>query len=95
MLIDILGAFNMGYAEEDLKEVSKNNFDEMRCNPTTESFMDVLVKFKKTAKQAYDERANDPINIIAETFQFTKLSIQINHGLAKEEMMHFVQRRCQ
>ena len=38
-LTDILQAFNKAYAKEDLKEVSKYKFDQMRYNPTVESFI--------------------------------------------------------
>ena len=98
-LTDILQAFSKEYAKEDLKEVSKYKFDQMRYDPTTESFADFLTKFKKLAKQAYGEKAND----IAETFSFAKLPIQIQNELAmagkhdatSEEIKTFVQRRCQ
>ena len=98
-LTDILQAFSKEYAKEDLKEVSKYKFDQMRYDPTTESFADFLTKFKKLAKQAYGEKAND----IAETFLFAKLPIQIQNELAmagkhdatSEEIKTFVQRRCQ
>ena len=63
-LHDGLQAFNKEYAKEDLREVSKNKFDQMRYDPTKESFADFLIKYKKLAKQAYGDKAND----IAETF---------------------------
>ena len=50
----------------------------MRYDPTTESFADFLAKFKKLAKQAYVDKANN----IAETFLFAKLPIQIQNELA-------------
>ena len=78
-LADILQALNKEYAKEDLKEVSKYKFDQMRYyNPTVESFSVFLTKFKKTAKQAYGEKASD----IAETFLFAKLPVQIQNELA-------------
>ena len=49
-LIDILQAFKKEYAKDDLKEVSKFKFEQLRYDPTTESFNDFLNKFKKTAK---------------------------------------------
>ena len=52
MLADNVQAFNKEYAKEDLKEVSKYKIDQMRYNPTVESFTDILTKFRKTAKQA-------------------------------------------
>ena len=77
-LTEILQEFSKEYAKEDLKEVSKYKFDQMRYDPTTESFADFLTKFKKLAKQAYGDKAND----IAETFLFAKLPIQIQNELA-------------
>ena len=41
-LQDVLQAFNKEYAKEDLKEVSKYKFDQMRYDPTKESFADFL-----------------------------------------------------
>ena len=98
-LTEILQAFNKEYAKDYLKQVSKYKFDQMRYDPTTESFADFLTKFKKLAKQAYGDKAND----IAETFLFAKLPIQIQNELAmagkheatSEEIKTFVQRRCQ
>ena len=98
-LADILQAFNEEYAKEDLKEVSKYKFDQMRYSPTVESFTDFFKKFKKTAKQEYGEKASD----IAETFLFAKLPVHIPNELAMagkhdatvEEIKTFVQRRCQ
>ena len=52
-MTDIIAAFNKEYAKEDLKEVSKYKFDQMRYDTTTESITDFLTKLKKTAKQAY------------------------------------------
>ena len=71
----------------------------MRYDPTTESFADFLTKFKKLAKKAYEDKANE----IAETFLFAKLPIQIQNELAmagkheatSEEIKTLVQRRCQ
>ena len=98
-LQDVLQAFTKEYAKEDLKEVSKYKFDQMRYDPTKESFADFLTRYKKLAKQAYGDKAND----IAETFLFAKLPIQIQNELAMagkhdakvEEIKTFVQRRCQ
>ena len=45
-LTAILQAFNKKYAKEDLKEVSEYKFDQMRYDPTVESFADFLTKFK-------------------------------------------------
>ena len=50
----------------------------MSYDPTVESFTDFLTKFKKTAEQAYGEKASD----IAETFLFAKLPVQIQNELA-------------
>ena len=71
----------------------------MRYDPTKESFADFLTRYKKLAKQAYGDKAND----IAETFLFAKLPIQIQNELAMagkhdakvEEIKTFVQHRCQ
>ena len=54
-LQDVLQAFNKEYAKEDLREVSKYKFDQMRYDPTKESFADFLTKYKKLAKQAYGD----------------------------------------
>ena len=77
-LTDVLTAFDKEYAKKDLKEVSKYQLDQMRYEPTSESFTDFLTIFKKTAKQAYGERAND----IAESFPFAKLPVQLQNELA-------------
>ena len=77
-LQDVLQAFTKEYAKEDLKEVSKYKFDQMRYDPTKESFANFLTRYKKLAKQAYGDKAND----IAETFLFAKLPIQIQNELA-------------
>ena len=98
-LSEILQAFNKEYAKEDLREVSKYKFDQMRYDPTKESFADFLTKYKKLAKQAYGDKANE----FTETFLFAKLPIQIQNELAMagkhdakiEEIKTFVQRRCQ
>ena len=47
-----LQAFSKESAKEYLKDVSKYKFDQMRYDPTTESFADFLTEFKKLAKQA-------------------------------------------
>ena len=96
---DILQAFNEEYANEDLKEVSKYKFVQMRYDPTVESITDFLTKFMMTAQRAYGENASD----IAETFLFAKLQVQIQNELARagkhdatvEEIKTFVHRRCQ
>ena len=98
-LHDVLQAFNKEYAKEDLREVSEYKIDQMRYDPTKESFADFLTKYKKLAEQAYGDKAND----IAETFLFAKLPIQIQNELAMaskhdakvEEIKTFVQLRCQ
>ena len=65
-LADLLQASNEEHARDDLKEVSKYK---LRYDPTMESFTDFPKKIKKTAKQAYGEKASD----IADTFLFAKL----------------------
>ena len=98
-LTDILQAFNKKYAKEDIWDMSRYKFDQLRYDPSTESFTDLLTKFTNTAKQAYGgDRASD----ISETFLFAKLPIQIQNELAMagkhdaivEEIKTFVQRRC-
>ena len=96
---DVVDAFPKEYAKGELKEVSKFKFDQMRYDPTSESFTDFLSKFKKTAKQAFGEKANET----AETFLFAKLPVQLQNDLAgagkqdasNEDIKVFVQRRCQ
>ena len=46
-LTDILTTFNKEYAKEDLKEVSKYKFDQMKYDSTTESFTYFFIKLKK------------------------------------------------
>ena len=98
-LRDILAAFKKEYAKEELTEVSKFKFDQLRYDPTTESFSTFLANYKKVAKQAYGDKAQE----IVQTFLFAKLPIQLQNELAIagkhdasfEEIKTFVQRRCQ
>ena len=98
-LAQVLRYFKKEYAKEDLKEVAKYKFDQMRYDPTAETFNDFLNKFKKVAKQAFGEKSSD----ITETFLFAKLPVQMQNELAMagkhdasmEEIRTFVQRRCQ
>ena len=87
------------YAKEDLNEVAKYEFDQMRYDPTAETFNEFLEKFKKVAKQAFGDRSGE----ITETFLFAKLPVQMQNELAMaekhdaslEEIRTFAQRRCQ
>ena len=98
-LKDILAAFKKEYAKEELSEVSKFKFDQLRYDPTIESFSTFLANYKKVAKQAYGEKAQE----IIQTFLFAKLPIQLQNELAIagnydasiEDIKKFVQRRCQ
>ena len=98
-LAQVLRYFKKEDAKEDLKEVAKYKFDQMRYDPTTETFNDFLNKFKKVAKQAFGDRSSD----LTETFLFAKLPVQMQNELAMagkhdatmEEIRTFVQRRCQ
>ena len=98
-LAQVLRYFKKEYAKEDLKEVAKYKFDQMRYNPTAETFNDFLNKYKKVAKQAFGDKSSD----ITETFLFAKLPVQMQNELAMagkhdasmEEIRTFVQRRCQ
>ena len=98
-LAQVLRYFKKEYAKEDLKEVAKYKFDQMRYDPTAETFNDFLNKFKKVAKQAFGDKSSD----ITETFLFAKLPVQMQNELAMagkhdasmEEIRTFVQRRCQ
>ena len=98
-LAQVLRYFKKEYAKEDLKEVAKNKFDQMRYDPSAETFNDFLNKFKKVAKQAFGDKSSD----LTETFLFTKLPVQMQNELAMagkhdasmEEIRTFVQRRCQ
>ena len=74
----VLDAFREEYAKDDLKEVSKFTFDQMRFHPTVDSFTNLLSNFKKTAKQAFGDKTNE----IAETFLFPKLPVQHQNDLA-------------
>ena len=98
-LRDILMAFKKEYAKEELSEVSKFKFDQLRYDPTTESFSTFLANYKKIAKQAYGDKAQE----IVQTFLFAKLPIQLQnelaiagkHNASIEDIKTFVQRRCQ
>ena len=98
-LKDILAAFKKEYAKEELSEVSKFKFDQLRYDPTTESFSKFLANYKKVAKEAYGEKAQG----IVQTFLFAKLPIQLQNELAIAgkhdasigDRKTFVQRRCQ
>ena len=98
-LAQVLRYFKEEYAKEDLKEVAKYKFDQMRYDPSAENFNDFLNKLKKVAKQAFGEKSSD----ITETFLFAKLPVQMQNELAMagkhdpsmEEIRTFVQRRCQ
>ena len=52
-LAQVLRYFKKEYAKEDLKEVAKYKFDQMRYDPSTQTFNDFLNKFKNVAKQAF------------------------------------------
>ena len=98
-LRDILTAFKKEYAKEELSEVSKFKFDQLRYDPAPESFSTFLANYKKIAKQAYGEKTQE----IVQTFLFAKLPIQLQNELAIagkhnatiEDIKTFVQRRCQ
>ena len=98
-LAQVLRYFKKEYAKEDLKEVVKYKFDQMRYDPSTETFNDFLNNFKKVAKQAFGDKSSD----ITETFLFGKLPVQMQnvlamagkHDASMEEIRTFVQRRCQ
>ena len=94
-----LATFKKEYEKEELSEVSKFKFDQLRYDPTTESFSTFLANYKKVAKQASGEKARE----IVQTFLFAKLPIQLQNELAIagkhdasiEDIKTFVQRRCQ
>ena len=98
-LAQVLRYFKKEYAKEDLKEVAKYKFDQMRYGPATETFNEFLNKFKKVAKQAFVDRSSD----LTETFLFAKLPVHMlnelamagKHDTTMEEIRTFVQRRCQ
>ena len=98
-LAQVLRYFRKEYAKEDLKEMAKYKFDQMRYDPATETFNHFLNKFKKIAKQALGDRSSDK----PETFLFAKLPVNTHTELARagkhdatmEEIRTFVQRRCQ
>ena len=98
-LAQVLRYFKKEYAKEDLKEVAKYNFDQIRYDPSVETFNNFLNKFKKVAKQAFGDKSSD----LTKTFLFAKLPVQMQNELAMagkhdasmEEIRTFVQRRCQ
>ena len=77
-LAQVLRYFKMEYVTEDLKEVAKYCFDQMRYGPTTETFNNFLNKFKNVAEQVFDDRSA----IIIETLLFAKLPVQRQNELA-------------
>ena len=60
-LKDILAAFKKVYAKEELSEVSKFKFHQLRYDPTTESFSTFLANYKNVAKQVYGEKAQEVV----------------------------------
>ena len=64
--------------QKDLKEVAKHEFDQMRFDPSAETFNNFLNKDKKVAKQAFGDRSGE----ITETFSFAKLPVQMQNELA-------------
>ena len=98
-LAQVLRYFKKEYRKEDLKEVAKYQFDQMRYDPTAETFNDFLNKYKEVAKQAFGDKSSN----ITKTFLFAKLPVQMQNELAMagkhdasmEEIRTFVQRRCQ
>ena len=91
-LVQVLRYFKKEYAKEDLKEVAKYKFDQMRYDPSIETLNDL-------AEQALGDRSSD----ITETFLFAKLPVHTQIELAMagkhdgtmEEIRTFVQRRFQ
>ena len=91
-LAQVLRYFKKEYAKEDLKEVANYKFDQMRYDPTAETFNDFLNKYKKVAKQAFGDKSSD----ITETFLFAKLPVQMQnelpmggkHDASMEEIRH-------
>ena len=77
-LAQVLRYFKKEYAKEDLKEVAKYKFDQMRYDPSAETFNDFLNTFKKVVKQAFVDKSSD----ITETFLFAKLPVQMQNDLA-------------
>ena len=79
--------------------MAKYKFDQIRCDPSAETFNGFLNKHKKVAKQAFGYRSGD----IRETFLFAKLPVQMQnelamagkHDVTMEEIRTFVKRRCQ
>ena len=63
-LAQVLRYFKNEYAKEDLKEVAKYKFDQMRYDPSAETFNDFLNKFEKVAKQAFGDKSSDITDII-------------------------------
>ena len=79
--------------------MAKYKFDQRRYDFSADTFNDFLNKYKKVAKQAFEDRSSD----IMDTFLFSKLLVQMQNELAMEgkhdammeEIRTFVQRRCQ
>ena len=98
-LAQVLRYFKKEYSKEELKEVAKYQFDQLRYNPAAVTFNEFLKKFKKATKQAFGDRSGD----ITEAFLFAKLPVQMHNKLAiagkrdasMEEIRIFVQRSCQ
>ena len=79
--------------------MAKYKFDQRRYDISADTFNDFLNKYKKVAKQAFEDRSVD----ITDTFLFSKLPVQMQNELAMErkhdamveEIRTLVQRRCQ
>ena len=84
-LAQVLRFFKKEYAKEDLKEVAEYKVDQMRYDPSAETYNDFLNKFKKVAKQAFGDKASD----------ITNMAMAGKHDASMEEIRTFVQRRCQ
>ena len=83
-LKDVLDLFRKEFAKEDLKEVARYKWDQVRYDPTAETFSDFLKNLKKIAKQAFGEEADKIIKM----FLFGKLPVEIQQELTmanKEE----------
>ena len=96
---DVLIQLRQEYAREYFKEVSKYNWNHLTYNLIKETFAQNLETLKKTAKQAFGDKASDGVK----RFLLRKLRTQFQHELytteksdpSVEDIKVIIQRRFQ
>ena len=77
-LREVLQISRKKYARDDLKEVWRYRWDQLKYDPKHDTFSDFLKHLRKIAKQAFDSKANE--NVTA--FLFGKLPVAIQNDLS-------------